>query len=226
MSISLVVFDIAGTTVADNGKVNKAFYDAFINNRYTISPVDIDKVMGYRKTDAIRMILSNFDLSPEAEKDIVEIIHDDFTRNMVEYYRHDEGLKPLPFAEETFYILRDKGIKVALNTGFTRKITDTVLQRLQWQNNLLINAVICSDEVPEGRPYPFMIQDLMKSLNVHSASEVVKVGDTEVDILEGRNAGCKKVIAVSTGAYSKEELTLCNPDHVIDTLEQLPALIL
>lgn len=49
----------------------------------------------------------------------------------------------------------------------------------------LIDATICSDEVPQGRPAPFMIQTLMEQLGVDDASKIVKVGDTEVDVLKG-----------------------------------------
>ncbi len=226
MSISLVVFDIAGTTVADNGNVNTAFHGAFLNAGYAVDKSDIDKVMGYRKTDAIKMILSSYRLSADKEEKLVEVIHNDFTQRMIEFYRSDESLKPLHFAEEVFKILQDHQVKVALNTGFTRSITDTVLNKLQWNNNPLINAVICSDEVPAGRPQPFMINALMEQLQIHSPSSVAKVGDTEVDILEGRNAACGKVIAVATGAYTKDELASYHPDHLIDSLQQLPALIL
>jgi phosphoglycolate phosphatase-like HAD superfamily hydrolase len=55
---------------------------------------------------------------------------------------------------------------------------------------------------------------------------VVKVGDTEVDVLEGRNAQCGKVIAVTTGAYTRAQLEQYSPDHIIDSLEQLPQYII
>lgn len=226
MSIALVVFDIAGTTVSDNGNINKAFHDAFLNAGYEVNAADIDKVMGYRKIDAIKIILSNYDLSKDIERSLVEIIHNDFTQQMVKFYKNDDTLQPLPFAENTFRVLQDNNIKVALNTGFTRVITDAVLQRLQWDANPLINAVICSDEVPEGRPEPFMIEALMKQLNIQSPAQVVKVGDTEVDILEGRKAGCAKVIAVTTGAFTEDMLRSFHPDHIIHSLQQLPALIM
>jgi phosphoglycolate phosphatase-like HAD superfamily hydrolase len=89
----------------------------------------------------------------------------------------------------------------------------------------LIDDYIASDEVKAGRPQPFMIQTLMKRAGITDAREVIKIGDTEVDVNEGRNAGCSLVIAVTTGAFTKEQLSAYHPDHIIDDLSQLPALI-
>ncbi len=66
----------------------------------------------------------------------------------------------------------------------------------------------------------------MKDLEIGHAENVAKVGDTKVDIEEGRNTGCGMVIAVTTGAYTKEQLAKYHPDHIIDSLESLPSLIL
>ena len=145
---------------------------------------------------------------------------------MVVFYETYEGLSPLPFAEKVFLELQNNKIKVALNTGFTRVITAPILKRLGWDTASFIDAVICSDEVPEGRPHPYMIEQLMQMLNISYPENVAKVGDTKVDIEEGQNAGCGMVVAVTTGAYTKEQLVKYQPDHIIDSLQLLPSLIL
>jgi phosphoglycolate phosphatase-like HAD superfamily hydrolase len=71
-----------------------------------------------------------------------------------------------------------------------------------------------------------MIRKIMEQLGVAEAAEVVKVGDTSVDVLEGQFAGCGLVVAVTTGAYTKEQLLEYQPDQIIDSMQQLPALIL
>ena len=60
MQTELVVFDIAGTTVTDNDNVNDAFRGAFDKEGYPVAPVDINHVMGYRKMEAIRILLERF----------------------------------------------------------------------------------------------------------------------------------------------------------------------
>ena len=49
---------------------------------------------------------------------------------MVDFYLSDTELTPLPGAEELFKQFKQLGIKTALNTGFTRKITDAILHGL------------------------------------------------------------------------------------------------
>lgn len=225
MSIQLVVFDIAGTTVADRGNINDSFRNAFLSAGISVSPADVDTVMGYRKIEAIRIIIQKYASDMSEDERIIKDIHEVFENSMVKFYETDPALKPLPFVTETFQALQDRNIKVALNTGFTRRITDTILNRLGWLNNSLINKIICSDEVREGRPYPYMIHQLMEQLHIAMVSEVVKVGDTEVDVKEGRNAGCKAVIAVSTGAYTRNQLELYQPDFIIDEMHELIPII-
>jgi phosphonatase-like hydrolase len=225
-SIQLVVFDIAGTTVRDKGNVADSFISAFRDFGFKIPLPEVKKVMGFRKIDAITILLDKF--APEKKEDemLVDRIHTHFIDTMIAFYRNDEGLAPLPHAERVFSNLQKKGIKVALNTGFTRSITDALLHRLRWDNrNKDIDQVICSDEVPNGRPSPDMINTLVSGLGIASPAQVLKVGDTEVDVLEGRNAGCGIVVSITTGAYTREQLQEYHPDHIIDDLAQLLPII-
>lgn len=225
--IELVVFDIAGTTVADKGNINEIFRKAFTNAG--ISNVDnaaVDEVMGYRKKEAIEIIVGKYKPGFETDHEFIDGIHKDFSNQMVSYYETCETVAPLPYAENVFRELKNNNIKVALNTGFTRAITTPILNRLGWNNASFIDEVICSDEVAEGRPHPFMIESLMQKLHIKNAEDVVKVGDTKVDIEEGLNAGCGVVIGITTGAYTREELMKSHPDYIIESLEQLSSIIL
>lgn len=224
-NIHLVVFDIAGTTVSDKGDVAVAFIDAFRKHGNDVAVEEVNKVMGFRKKDAIKILLEQFYPDQENLGELIEKIHDAFTQNMVSFYENDPDLQPLPYTEETFDILQRGGVKVALNTGFTKAITDTIINRLRWDKNKMINHVISSDEVQQGRPHPFMIRSIMEALGIEEVRRVAKVGDTQVDVQEGRNAGCGLVVSVTTGAYTREQLESFDPDFIIDSLKELPALI-
>jgi phosphonatase-like hydrolase len=224
MSFKLAVFDIAGTTVADDSAVANAFCKAFkVYGYQQVSEADVKPLMGYKKPLAIRMVLDKLGIDWDVE--LIEDIHDEFVGEMMDYYEYSPEVRPMLQAEDVFLQLKEKGIRVALNTGFSKDIADVIVNRFQWKEKGLIDDYIASDEVEEGRPQPFMIQTLMERSGVDDPKEVVKVGDTEVDINEGRNAGCALVVAVTTGAFTREQLNTYHPDHIIDDLSQLPALI-
>jgi phosphonatase-like hydrolase len=221
MRYELVVFDIAGTTVADPGLVAHAFVAAMERDGCPATLDEVRPLMGYRKPQAIARVLATH--AQRSDADRVERIHNDFVELMLRCYREDAGVEPLPHAEEVFDRLREQGVKIALNTGFSREIADTIVARLQWQTR--IDAVAASDEVPEGRPAPYMIQKIMSELGVTDAGRVAKVGDTEVDVREGRNANCGLVLAITTGAFLRKELIPFLPDRIIDSLDEVPALV-
>lgn len=226
MKYQLVVFDMAGTTVKDKGNVNDAFRAAFLESGINVSAADVDTVMGYRKIEAIEIILKKYLEAMEYDAARIQLIHDSFTEKMVSFYENDLELSALPQVLETFSNLKHNGLKIALNTGFTRVITNVILKKLGWSDHKIIDAVVCSDEVQEGRPHPFMIRKIMELVAVSDAEKVVKIGDTSVDILEGQFAGCGLVVGITTGAYTKEQLLEYQPDHIIDSMQELPALIL
>ncbi len=118
-----------------------------------------------------------------------------------------------------------RGIRVALNTAFSRDIAQTIVDRFHWLKDGLIDDLIATDEVAAGRPQPDMIRALMARHGLSDPSGVIKVGDTEVDIREGRNAGAGMVVAVTTGAYTRAALQQHAPDHIIDSLGELAPLL-
>jgi len=222
MAIKLVVFDIAGTTVKDDQEVSKAFQAALKKYNYHIELNRIDPLMGYEKTLAIKQILLLIEndtdkITPE----LISDIHKEFVQQMIRFYQYEPGIEPLPHAEETLAALRAAGIKVGINTGFSRDIADTIVTRLQWREKGLIDYVVGSDEVELGRPHPYMIQKMMLEGGITDPLQVVKVGDTEVDVREGQNVGCKYVIAVTTGAFTREQLEPYKPTHIIDDIAQV-----
>jgi len=65
----------------------------------------------------------------------------------------------------------------------------------------------------------------MDDLGIVSPGQVLKVGDTEVDVEEGRSSACGKVVSVTTGAYTREQLQSYGPDFIIDDLRELLPII-
>jgi len=76
--------------------------------------------------------------------------------------------------------------------------------------------MVCADEVPAGRPEPWMLLRAMEEMRVFPPSCVVKVGDTEADIAEGLNAGAWTVGVTRTGNYvglDREQMASSPPNE-------------
>ena len=217
--IKLAVFDMAGTTVADDNFVAKAFINAFAINGYDITEEQVNPLMGYKKIVAIKTVLDQ--LGEEYDDELLEDIHTDFEDEMIEFYESDPAVKAIKNAEDVFMQLKEKGVSIALNTGFPKSIADAIVDRLQWVDRGLIDDYIASDEVENGRPDPSMIKELMLRAGIDDSKDVVKIGDTTVDIEEGKNAGCAYVIAVTSGAATRSQLEEFQPTHIIDDLSEL-----
>lgn len=225
--IKLVVFDMAGTTIHDENNVAKAFQKSLNEAGYPgVSLQEANEKMGYAKPQAIRELLEIYEPDPaRITDDFIEEIHTRFVQGMLHHYATDPMIRPVADAEEVFQSLQQMGIKVALDTGFSRDITDIILERIGWHTNGLVQASAASDEVPRGRPFPDMIQKIMSELGLNDPKSVVKVGDTEVDIHEGHNAGCLMSIGVTAGVFSAEELTPHRPTHLAASLTEVLRII-
>lgn len=226
MKIELVVFDIAGTTVKDNDNVAQAFQNALRKFEFDVPLENINRYMGYEKHKAIREILRTyFKLTEIPNENLIEGIHQEFVNQMLYYYENSSEIKALPNVESTFDQLRELNVKIGLNTGFSRVIVDVILKKLGWDSNKMIDFVIASDEVENGRPFPDMIQSLMQQAGITDPGKVAKIGDTEVDVNEGKNIGCQYVIAITTGSFSRNELAIYRPTHIIDDMSELVHII-
>ncbi|MBL8718269.1 MAG: HAD hydrolase-like protein [Myxococcales bacterium] len=222
MHIQLVVFDMAGTTVADDADV--AFHLREAVKALGVSPTlaQVNAVMGWPKPLAIRTLLEDQGLA--ATEPEVECIHRSFVDRMVRFYRTHVTVAEVPGTTHVFRWLKMRGVKVALDTGFSRPICHAIVERLGWADEGLLDATATSDEVALGRPAPDLIHLAMRRARVTDASCVVKVGDTPSDLEEGRRAGCGMVIGVTRGSHSSEQLAVCRPDYLVPTVESLPDL--
>lgn len=224
MNYKMVVFDIAGTTLTDKKySVANAFQWAMNDFGVMVDSNSVKRVMGYKKSEAIEIMLKESGVS--YNEDSIETIHNNFLKILNRHYS-DNKISEIEGASEVFRLLKENGIKIALNTGFGRSTTDIIISRLGWLENSLIDDTITSDEVESGRPAPDMIQQLAIRNNISDHKQIVKVGDTPSDLLEGRNANCGMVIGVLYGTHTKEELMEYDHDHLIDHINELPNLVL
>lgn len=222
MKIDLIVFDLAGTTVKDDHDVARVLQRTLAKFDSYITLEEAIDVMGIAKPTAIHQLLSRYsdDLITITGEEI-DAIHKVFVEDMIDFYRHDQSVGEKEGVSETFELLRKNDIKIAVDTGFDRLITDVLLERLGWVKAKLIDFSVTSDEVLRGRPFPDMVLKTMEHFKIHDPARVAKVGDTPVDLQEGNAAGCGLVIGVTTGAFTRDVLEQEKHTHLILSLPEI-----
>jgi phosphonatase-like hydrolase len=220
MRVQLVVCDMAGTTVHDGDAVGSSFRATLAAAGLKAAPEAISAVMGLHKPEALRRLVG-----PELPQARVDAMHEDFVARMMRYYETDPAVREVDGASALFATLHASGVKVALNTGFSRPIVNVLLARLGWHDGTTVDATVTSDEVAHGRPHPDMIRQLMRKLGVEDARSVAKVGDTLADLQEGSAMGCGWVVGITSGTHPREKLAPVPHTHLIDSLAELPGIL-
>jgi phosphonatase-like hydrolase len=219
----LIVFDMAGTVIEDAGEVPAAFTAVLRNHEIEITSDSLRDVRGASKREVIQRFVerqlggSKADVLARSEE-----IYNSFRSTLAGMYEKD-GVQEIAGTTETFTWLQQRGVRVALNTGFDRTITDILLKTMSWDRDL-INAVICGDDVAQGRPAPYLIFRAMELSGVTSVHQVTNVGDTVLDLQAGQNAGVRYNVGVLSGAHAREQLEREPHTHLLSSVAMLPAL--
>ena len=223
MKIKMVVFDMAGTTVDEDNVVYKTLQEAIV--KHSIS-VTLDEVLSYgagkEKLQAIMDILNQ--TNHPASPGIVKEIYNYFINQLAINYNTLE-IKALPNVERVFKELIERNIKVVLNTGYNRETAESLIDKLGWKSSVDFDLLVTASDVKQNRPQPDMILFAMEELNINDPSSVIKIGDSAIDILEGKNAGCCLNIGITTGAQTREQLLEANPDFIIDNIYSIIEII-
>ena len=232
-TIQLIVFDMAGTTVRDRHEVLDCFEQACRADGIQAGRTRLNALMGVSKLEVFQLLWREQLGAVAVDEVIREKAEQSFQRfrTMLEAHYQTAPVEAVAGAEELFAWCRAQGIRVALNTGFYRVVTMIILQRLGWDKGLddqyvggtgsVIDLSLTSDEWPQGRPAPYMIQHAMQVFGITDPLRVIKIGDTPVDLQEGRRAGCRLSLAVTNGSHTREELAKCDNDGLLDDLREL-----
>ena len=217
--LDLVVFDMAGTTVRAADWVPAAFHEAFDKVGVVLSEEEVQSVRGKSKREAISAILTRH-LSAADERQLAAGVYSDFERILTERYE-EYGVELIDGADETLEWLKNQGVKVALSTGFDRPLAELLLQMTGWDKS--IDVVVCNEDVPRGRPAPYLIFRAMEWTGSECIHRVAAVGDTVSDLQAAFNAGVRWSIGVLSGAHSETQLRSCTHSEIIPSVKELPS---
>lgn len=221
--ITLACLDLAGTSVADGGVVERAFAEALATQgivpgteAYTRSMTQVRAGRGQPKLAVFREVFAD-EARAQAANHSFERAYDSVIDRV--------GLTPVPGAEEAIDRLAAAGIRVCLMTGFGRTTLGRVIDTLGWWKRA--DLVLCPDDAGgRGRPYPDMILTAALRLHVDDVRHIAVCGDTESDIRSGVRAGASIVAGTLTGAHDRPRLEAAGATHIIASIAELPDLAL
>lgn len=217
--IRLVVLDMAGTTVSDDGTVQSAFTAAIRQVRGTAPDAGmldyVRRTMGESKISVFRALLDH-------DETLAQQANQAFEHAYAEQVA-EGACSEIPGAGETIRMLRANGIKVALTTGFAEVTQRRIVQALGWDE--IADLTLTPASSGRGRPYPDMVLTALMRLGIDDVREVAAVGDTAYDVRTGLRAGASMVAGVLTGAHGTTELADAGATHVLNSVRELPDLV-
>lgn len=231
-NVKMIVFDMAGTTVKDENEVEKCFIDAADSTGLNYSVDEIVSMMGWTKRLVFETLwkknlpgADEFTIQQKTEESYLKF------KEVLENHYLTKPVLPIDGVLDIFLYCKNKGIKIILTTGFYRKVTDIILNRLYWDKHLdenglgnensIIDLTISSDQVINGRPAPEMIQKAMHIFGIEDPGLVVKIGDTPSDLQAGKNANCLLTLGVTYGTHTKEQLEKFDNDGLLNNIYEL-----
>jgi phosphoglycolate phosphatase len=220
--IRLAALDMAGTTVADEGAVEEAFQAALDAVGLVAGDLMDDpaaytrRTMGQSKIAVFTELLGGDRHRAEAANTAFEAAFDQAV---------DRGeVTALPGAEAAFATLRAGGVRLCLTTGFSPATRDRIVAALGWEGQ--VDLLLSPADAGRGRPWPDMVLTAVLRLRIDDVAEVAVAGDTTSDLLAGTRAGASIVAGVLTGAHTAAELAAAPHTHLVDSVADLPGLLL
>ena len=216
--LDLVVFDIAGTTIRASDQVPAAFREAFARIDIALSDEEIQAIRGRSKREAISEFLTQHRKAGGGQPDPMRV-YGDFQQILTQSYEA-QGIETINGADAAFDWLKTRDVRIALNTGFDRNLACLLIRMVGWDKT--IDVVVCNDDVPRGRPAPYLLFRAMEWTDCESVRHVAAVGDTIADLQAASNAGVQWSIGVLSGAHTEDQLRSYPHTAIIDSVAELP----
>lgn len=230
--IKLAVIDMTGTSVRDDKEIETCYYNAALKTGLKVSRDEIRQYLGLPQEEVISALWkTKMDgEDPDLEKKVAMTSH--LFRAIVQNHYVLKGARAAEGAMDTFKWLRAEGIYIAITTDLSRKVANSIFEKLDWGVGLdedskskqisIIDLLLTPEDVDgKGNPHPDMILKAMDELGVKDSKKVIRLGDTPYDLRSGKAAKCLLSLAVCNGAFTREELAAEDNDGLLDDIGQL-----
>lgn len=214
MKYNTVIFDMDGTllnTLEDLGdSVNYAL------RQFGMPEITYAQAASYIGNGVARLVALSMEGGTENPR------YDEVFAVFVAHYSEHcrDKTKPYDGMLDLLAKLRDKGYKTAV---VSNKYDEAVKELAEFHFAGLLPVAIGETKEIRRKPAPDTVIQALKELN-STVEESVYIGDSEVDILTAKNSNMD-CISVTWGFRSREELIESGATVLIDTMDELMALL-
>jgi len=208
--LSAIIFDLDGTLVDSSRAIMECMDYAL--TRKGFPPADPQVVKRSIGTPLEEMFSSLTGADPT---EFIRLYREQFSRLFL------QKTHLLPGVKQSLQTARNRGYRLAVATTKPRYFAEPILEHLGVRS--FFETVAGAEEVPRLKPSPDILLLAMGRLR-SSKKETLYVGDHPVDVAAGKAAGIE-IICVATGFWSAGELKELKPAAVVESLQELLALL-
>jgi HAD superfamily hydrolase (TIGR01549 family) len=206
--IKHICFDLDGTLVDSKETILKSTKKALdsLNIRYEFSENIFSNMIGMHFVDIFSKL--NFEVN-DFEKFIT------LYKQLYFEYMPDSIL--YPGVEETLEYLKKKDIKISLLTTKVQEQAEKIISYFNLQSSF--DYIMGRRDGFQHKPSPEPLIFICKEIEIQPSESLI-VGDTELDVQCGKDAGAK-TCGVLYGYRTKEQIENEKPDFIISQLDEL-----
>ncbi len=208
--MDIYLFDLDGT-ILNSGKdiAVAANYALEKLGKNPLPESEIIKHVGYGGRKLIEGVLNTSD--EELINEGVKLFREYYFSNLTTYS------EPYPFVIDVLKNLKEKGKYLGVVTNKYEDLSVQILKELDLLD--FFDVVVGGDTTPEKKPHPLPIIHALERIPVNSEKAII-VGDSEADILAGKQAGIKTCLV--TYGFGKTEIAKnFNPDFIIESFKEV-----
>ncbi|MCX6112622.1 MAG: HAD-IA family hydrolase [Proteobacteria bacterium] len=213
MNIKGIVFDLDGTLIDSSKAILDSLFTAteYYNIKTAVKKDESYLFMGKSLTETLKIMI------PDADHETIHKVGKYYVKHYYEFCVKDAKL--FPGVMETIKTLYDKDIKLAVATAKRSDCAQAEL--IATGASEYFSVIRGTDEGVISKPNPQMLLEICANFKL-KPENVLMVGDTDRDVIFGKNAGCHTCV-VSHGNWTKERFVRENiiPDFFLDRFEDL-----
>ena len=204
--VELIIFDWDGTLFDSVGQIVKSLKFAANEFQQPLTDEAAQSIIGLGLPEVAQVLF------PQVP-DLHEAILKSYSDHYVEHSKQDRWFDGVA---EMLNDLSERGVRLAVATGKSRKGLDRVLAQTNSQD-LFITTRAASET--QSKPDPLMLAEILTETGV-AADRAIMVGDSSYDLEMAKNIHMPSV-GVSYGVHTAELLKNYAPIAIVDSVQSL-----